>query len=89
MSVVHLDGPWRQDMRRESKMLTMGLLLGEVCSAMHVSMTSATVPLQGLLQLVTERTRVEGAQGTLVKGQSSQTHGWQTDALAIFTSSLI
>lgn len=57
MSVVHLDGPWRQDMRRESKMLTMGLLLGEVCSAMHVSMTSATVPLQGLLQLVTERTR--------------------------------
>lgn len=44
-------------MRRESKKLTMGLLLGDVCSAMHVSVTSATVPLQGLLQLVTERTR--------------------------------
>lgn len=44
-------------MHRESKMLIMGLLLGEVCSAMHVLMTSATVPLHGLVQLVIERTR--------------------------------
>lgn len=57
MSVMQLDGPWRRDVHRESKKLTMGLLLGEVCSAMHVSVMSATVPLHGLLQLVTERTR--------------------------------